>query len=87
MNHIPGRKNTCPECSSGGGTARKCMFFNADKSLTRYSLSCGYVQWKRAKNLSMEHGVFHVKGFDIQGTHVWKSFASLKEARTFLSKS
>jgi hypothetical protein len=86
MNHIPGRKHTCPSCSEGLNTARKCLFFNADRSLTKYALSCGYVQEKRAKNLSMEHGVFHVKGWNVLGEHVWQSFDTLKEARRYLAQ-
>jgi hypothetical protein len=85
-NHIGGRKHTCPSCSDGMSVARKCMFFNADKSLTRYAFLCGYVQEKRAKNLSMEHGVFHVKGFDVEGKRVWESFDSLTPARRFLNQ-
>jgi hypothetical protein len=85
MNHIGGKKHTCPLCS-GSVFQRKCKFFNADRSLTRYALRCGYVQEKRAKNLSMEHGVFHIKGWDVNGKHVWESFDRLKEARAFLAR-
>lgn len=63
-----------------------CVFYNANKSLTRYAFSCGYVEWKGSKNLSMEHGVFHVKGTNAQGKRVWESFNRLTEARRFLRK-
>jgi hypothetical protein len=81
--HVGGRNQTCPNCSEGM-KPRRCMFFNKDKSLTRYAFSCGYVEEKRSKNLSMEHNTFHVKGWNEQGEHVWKSFDSLKDARRFL---
>ena len=86
MKHIGGRKHTCPSCSECLKTARKCLFFNADRSLTKYALSCGYVQEKLAKNLSMEHGVFYVKGMNVLGEHVWQSFDTLKEARRYLAQ-
>ena len=86
LHHIGGRKHTCPSCSDGLVQPRDCLFFNADKSLTCYALSCGYVQEKLAKNLSMEHGVFHVKGMNVLGEHVWQSFDTLKEARRYLAQ-
>jgi len=91
LHHIGGRKHICPSCSDGLKEPRKCMYFNADTSLTRYAFSCGYIEWNKSKklwskNLSMEHGVFHVKGFDVHGTHVWQSFRTLKEARAYLRK-
>ena len=86
LHHIGGRKHTCPSCSDGLVQPRDCLFFNADKSLTRYSFSCGNIQRNRGKILSMKHGVYHVVGLDVQGKHVWKSFDTLKEARAFLRK-
>jgi len=63
---------------------RSPIFYNKNGTLTRYAFSCGYVEEHGNKNLSMEHGVFHVKGFDNQGRHVWQSFDTVKPARAFL---
>lgn len=83
--HLGGRKHICQACSIT--ISQRCAFYNADKSLTRYAFSCGYVEWKGSKNLSMEHGVFHVKGTNAQGEQVWESFNQLTEARRFLRQA
>ena len=83
-NHTGGRKDICDECSLGEKKARRCLFYNKDGTLTRYALSCGYVERNDFRNLSMEHGVFHVKGVDNNGKRVWKSFDKVKHARAFL---
>jgi hypothetical protein len=61
-----------------------CMFYNANGTLTRHSLSCGYVEVNGTKNMSMEHNVFHVKGTDGKGVRVWACFTKVGEARRFL---
>ena len=38
-------------------------FYTKRGLLTRYGFSCGYVEERKGLSLSMEHGVYHVKGF------------------------
>lgn len=83
MDHRGGKKTTCPECSQGGAP-RSCMFFNKDTTLTKYAFKCGYMEVMRGKNLSMEHGTYHVKGQDASGARVWESFDTVKPARKYL---
>ena len=35
-------------------------FYNANGSLSRYGLSCGYIQSKKNVQLYMEHSCFHI---------------------------
>ncbi len=56
------------------------------KSVSAYNLACGCVQREENFSLSREHSVYHVKGFDNQEKHVWKSFDTLAEARKELKK-
>jgi hypothetical protein len=91
MIHIGGKKNICPVCSLAANRLNIskphcCLFFTQNKNLTRYALSCGYLEYRRDKNLSREHNTFHVKGTDIKGVRVWESFDNLKDARAFLAK-
>ena len=82
--HLGGQ--ICPECSIGT-SSRKCMFYTKRGKLTRYSFACGYVEFNkdRTKNLSQEHHVYHVKGFDSNDHPIWRSFDNLGEARKFLN--
>lgn len=62
-------------------------FYNKDKSLTDYALSCGYVERfdhddDNRGMLFKEHGVYSVRGFH-QGEHFHKVFHKLTEARKF----
>lgn len=77
--HTGGRKNICKNCG------RKCVFYNADMTLTRYAFSCGYVEKRKTMTLEMEHGVFHVKGFHAD-KRVWESFNKVKEARAYFRR-
>lgn len=47
-------------------------FYNKNGDLSLYALSCGYVEAKRTEKkvikLFEEHGVFHVKTYDILNT-------------------
>lgn len=64
-------------------------FFNANGSLTRYALMCGYIEDHRVADrftvmLSAE-GVYHVKVRDDMadsGLAAWESYETLTEART-----
>ena len=81
--HTGGRDNTCENCSQDGNR-KACLFYNKDGTLTRYAFSCGYVEVHGDKNLSMEHGVFHVKGVNAKHQRCWESFDKVKHARAFL---
>jgi len=60
-------------------------FKNKDGSLTRYALSCGYVEKNKDLTLGMEHGFYYVRGFRSQ-KHIMESFDSIKKARKELMK-
>ena len=59
-------------------------FHNKDGTLTRYALSCGYVEVKGKFSLWSEHGVLHVRGLDKNDKQVWKNPETLKEGRKLL---
>jgi hypothetical protein len=89
--HTGGRKHTCRQCSIS--KTQSCMFYNSDGSLTRYALSCGYVECQkpphkhngssRRTTLERTHNTYHVKGYDAQEKYVWESFPTLTLARKF----
>ena len=64
-------------------------FYNKNGELSFYSFCCGYVQREEKDNIKkelfMEHSVFHVKAYSLNGdfidTIVWNTFDSLTEAR------
>ena len=56
------------------------------KNVSAYELSCGCVQKEGNFSLTKEHSVYHIKGFDKQDKHVWKSFDTLTEARKEFKK-
>jgi hypothetical protein len=65
-------------------------FYTASGLLTRYALSCGYVETKTRGNirteLYLEHGTFHVRVIDDSSyakrvTLSWDTFRTLTEAR------
>jgi hypothetical protein len=60
-------------------------FKNKDGNLTRYALSCGYVEKNKDLTLGMEHGFYYVRGFRGQ-KHIMESFDSIKKARKELMK-
>jgi len=60
-------------------------FYNKDGSLTRYALSCGYVQQKGNAELYREHSCYHVVA-RIDGKIVREDTWSLKEARAHLRR-
>ena len=56
------------------------------KNISDYDLSCGYIQKEGNFTLEKEHSVYHIKGFDKQEKHVWKSFDKVSDARKELKK-
>ena len=56
------------------------------KNVSAYELACGCVQKEGNFTLEKEHLVYHIKGFDKQEKHVWKSFDTLTEARKELKR-
>jgi hypothetical protein len=56
-----------------------------EQRLTKYAFSCGYVERHMELCLSLEHGVYFVKGFAGE-FHVMHSFRTLGEARKFMYK-
>lgn len=64
---------------------RDPKFYTKRGLLTRYAFACGYTESKDGLTLSMEHGVYHVRGFQ-QGKHIVGSFAHVTKARQFMSR-
>ena len=69
-------------------------FYNKQRWLTAYALTCGYVETAEGNNnksiriyLHKEHNVYHVKVYfkTFTDTH-WLSFKNLTEARKQFSK-
>lgn len=48
--------------------------------LTAYGFACGYVERSGPFTLLMEHGVYHVKGYGVNG-RVYRSYRTLTQAR------
>ena len=48
--------------------------------LTAYGFACGYVERSGPFTLSMEHGVYHVKGYGVN-SRVCSSYRTLTQAR------
>ena len=71
-------------------TTKDPKFNNKNGTLTSYSFICGYVEeygdsdFPRAA-ISKEND-YHVKGFDRDEKHFWKTFETVKEARSFARK-
>lgn len=61
-------------------------FYNKNGSLTRYALSCGYVEKKGDVQLYREHNCYHIVMLGSNGEVVRKATDSLKEARQHLSR-
>ena len=59
------------------------LFYLKDGSLTRYALSCGYVEKKGFAQLYRELECYHVLAWNGE-VQVWKSTYSLTEARKLL---
>lgn len=62
-------------------------FYNADGSLTRYGLACGYIESTREGNshltIWLEHNCYHVRLTNDNGRVFWDTFDSnqLTQAR------
>ena len=63
-------------------------FYNSDSSLTKYALSCGYIQSKQVGDkrveLYHEHNCYHIRAFNYNLSDcrlVWESTGSLTYAR------
>lgn len=60
-------------------------FYNQKGNLTRYAFACGYIERNKHVTLSMEHGVYIVRGF-VDGTHINESFRNVTDARKVVRK-
>lgn len=88
--HTGGRKGICDRCSEVNDE-RSCKFYTARGLLTKYALSCGYMEVKdpifphygssRKTTLSREHNTYHVKGINVEDKFTWYSFDTLTAAR------
>lgn len=71
----------------------KNKFYTSKGFLTAYALSCGYLETSKRcdggadkrVSLSMEHGAYHVKGFDfVENRRIcWEVFINLTSARKY----
>jgi len=60
----------------------KPIFYNKSGTLTKYALSCGYVEQHGNARLFRD-GCYHVQDSE---TQVWETFGKLKDARQFFTK-
>lgn len=63
---------------------KKLVLRDHKGQLTAYAFACGYVETYGAFTLSMEHHVYHVKGFGADGIRRWESAETLTKARKLM---
>lgn len=68
-----------------------CKYYAKKGHVTDYGLSRGYVESTNDGKLSItlykEHGCYHVKKDDIDGSIVWESFDKLSDARQYYTNN
>lgn len=61
-----------------------CKLKTKTGRLTSYGFACGYVERSGPFTLSMEHGVYHIKGYSYTGARIWETARTLTQARKAL---
>lgn len=65
----------------------RSKFYTNKGKLSSYAFSCGYVESKFKLNLSLENGVYHIKGYTKKDSWVHTSFRTLTKARKFVREN
>ena len=59
-------------------------FYTKRGKLTRYAFACGYLEHDGPFTLSLEHGVYIIKGLSDDGYHAHQTTRRLSDARCIL---